>query len=148
MTFHMASFYFILLTRRIISQGELPPHLFATAEAAYSSLMQSSGKRKPLDQSVIISGESGAGKTEATKVIMSYLAHITAKDSDITTVPPGSPNSSKSRRATGKLEQRVLNTNPMLEAFGNSQTLRNDNSSRFGKVFSDFFLDLFRSPNK
>ena len=78
-----------------------------------------------MDQCIIISGESGAGKTEATKVIMAYLARITTMDHQH--VPD-------SHTAIGQLEQKVLNTNPILEAFGNAKTLRNDNSSRFGKV--------------
>ena len=79
------------------------------------------------DQSIIISGESGAGKTEATKVIMTYLARITNYESQSTADATHSST-------VGELEQKVLNTNPMLEAFGNARTLRNDNSSRFGKV--------------
>jgi myosin-1 len=86
---------------------------------------------KVKSQSIIISGESGSGKTEATKVIMSYLASIAAAQSkrldrffDVNT----------EEHQIGQLEQRVLNSNPILEAFGNARTLRNDNSSRFGKV--------------
>jgi myosin heavy subunit len=105
-------------------------------------MMQSFSLPKPKDQSIIISGESGAGKTEATKVIMMYLARITAQDQ----LPTPSGNDTPSRKmassshdmdpagSVGELEQKVLNTNPMLEAFGNARTLRNDNSSRFGKV--------------
>lgn len=106
----------------------MPPHLFVLAENAYTALMSSTSstnpKVKPRDQSIIISGESGAGKTEATKFIMSYLARITAMDT----------SSSTADLRVGELEQKVLNTNPILEAFGNARTLRNDNSSRFGKV--------------
>lgn len=98
------------------------PHLFVVAEAAYSALMINSPKER--DQCIIISGESGAGKTEATKVIMGYLARVTSMDHQ----------HHDSHKAIGQLEQRVLNTNPILEAFGNAKTLRNDNSSRFGKV--------------
>lgn len=87
-------------------------------------------KVKPRDQSIIISGESGAGKTEATKFIMSYLARITAMD---TASPSGAVAGGDLN--VGELEQKVLNTNPILEAFGNARTLRNDNSSRFGKVY-------------
>ena len=93
-----------------------------------------------MSQSIIISGESGAGKTEATKVIMSYLARIATMDSK--NKPQSQPSSpvleklrtSDSALKLGELEQRVLNTNPILESFGNARTLRNDNSSRFGKV--------------
>jgi myosin heavy subunit len=115
----------------------LPPHLFVLAEATYASLMQSFSS-KVRDQSIIISGESGAGKTEATKVIMTYLARITLldhQDKDFAT--------QQEQTSVGELEQRVLNTNPMLEAFGNARTLRNDNSSRFGK-----FIELAFAPGR
>ena len=115
-----------------------PPHLFQLADRTYQKLMkcihtmtssskqqQQNSSMKVMGQSIIISGESGAGKTEATKVIMTYLARITMMGQ--------SSHKSQSTENAGKLEQRVLNTNPMLEAFGNAKTLRNDNSSRFGK---------------
>jgi myosin heavy subunit len=97
------------------------PHLFFVADSAYKSLLESIAMQSPKDQSIIISGESGAGKTEATKVIMRYLAKVTTSASGI--------NDGR----VGELETKVLNTNVMLEAFGNARTLRNDNSSRFGK---------------
>lgn len=111
----------------------ISPHLFSIAESSYSALLNkknAAGKFK--DQSIIISGESGAGKTEATKVVMSYLARITAMD-NMSNVSSGSGDKEKPIFSVGELEQRVLNTNPLLEAFGNARTLRNDNSSRFGK---------------
>ncbi len=96
---------------------------------------------KAKDQSIVISGESGAGKTEATKVIMTFLTRITGMDAAAAATSAASvaaPHSQQDSSAThvnvGELEQRVLNTNPLLEAFGNARTLRNDNSSRFGKV--------------
>lgn len=92
---------------------ETNPHLFLMAEKAYSALREG-------NQSIIISGESGAGKTEAAKIILSYLA--------------GSSSDSKSN-----LAKQVLDTNPILEAFGNAKTLRNDNSSRFGKFIEIHF---------
>lgn len=101
---------------------------------------------KPVSQSIIISGESGAGKTEATKVIMSFLARVATLDvvlrpQSVPSSPErGSTNSDKGVKL-GELEQRVLNTNPVLEAFGNARTLRNDNSSRFGKV--SYFIGSF-----
>jgi myosin heavy subunit len=119
----------------VFFQGELPPHLFVLAEATYIALMSSKDSKHAKDQSIIISGESGAGKTEATKVIMTFLTRITAIDAanNVVSFPsPATPG--KSQVNVGELEQRVLNTNPMLEAFGNARTLRNDNSSRFGKV--------------
>ena len=86
------------------------PHLFAIADRAYNALTL-----KDKNQAIIISGESGAGKTEATKIIMQYLAK-TSHASD-----------------SSQLEEQVLASNPLLESFGNARTLRNDNSSRFGK---------------
>jgi myosin-5 len=87
-------------------------------------------KKQKRNQSIIISGESGSGKTESTKVIMAYLARITTMDHAHSL----SKEAVAHNKSIGQLEQRVLNTNPILEAFGNAKTLRNDNSSRFGKV--------------
>ena len=131
-------------------QGECSPHLFVIAENSYNNLMASVLTNKPLSQSIIISGESGAGKTEATKVIMSYLARITTLDATTAVTSTGNITKTASHSASsqddhdsshlGELEQKVLNTNPILEAFGNARTLRNDNSSRFGKVSANTFI--------
>ncbi|RQM10933.1 hypothetical protein B5M09_002481 [Aphanomyces astaci] len=94
------------------------PHVFETMKSAYEELILSSAT-SPSDQSIIISGESGAGKTETTKVIMQYLARVTT--------------SGHTNNGVVSLEQKVLDSNPLLESFGNAKTLRNDNSSRFGK---------------
>nr|XP_004498862.1 myosin-15-like isoform X1 [Cicer arietinum] len=92
--------------------GELSPHVFAVADASYRAMMNE-GK----SQSILVSGESGAGKTETTKLIMQYLTFVGGRTGgDDRTV-----------------EQQVLESNPLLEAFGNARTVRNDNSSRFGK---------------
>ncbi|KAL8208635.1 hypothetical protein R6Q57_008047 [Mikania cordata] len=92
--------------------GELSPHVFAVADASYRAMI---GDAK--SQSILVSGESGAGKTETTKLIMQYLTFVGGRAaSDDRTV-----------------EQQVLESNPLLEAFGNARTVRNDNSSRFGK---------------
>jgi myosin-5 len=105
----------------------LDPHLFAIADQALQNIMGYGKKENDLtNQSIIISGESGAGKTEATKLIMQYLARITASNTNKTT-------KTNTNKTNGKLEERVLRTNPVLESFGNAKTIRNDNSSRFGK---------------
>jgi hypothetical protein len=91
----------------------LTPHVFAIGALAYAQ-MKATGKA----QSVLISGESGAGKTETTKKVLSYLASV-AKSSFTEDGP--------------SMEDRIMDSNPILEAFGNAKTLRNDNSSRFGK---------------
>ncbi|POS83387.1 myosin-1, partial [Erysiphe pulchra] len=91
---------------------EMPPHVFAVAESSYYNM-----KAYKENQCVIISGESGAGKTEAAKRLMQYIANVS-----------GGSNSS-----IQKTKDMVLATNPLLESFGNAKTLRNNNSSRFGK---------------
>lgn len=100
----------------------MKPHVFKVADGAYRSMTRCIFETKTkADQSILVSGESGAGKTETTKFIMRYLADIT-KDS----------NASPSDHHMG-VEHLVLQSNPILESFGNARTLRNDNSSRFGK---------------
>ncbi|XP_022959885.1 myosin-9 isoform X3 [Cucurbita moschata] len=92
--------------------GELKPHVFAIADVAYRAMINY-GK----SNSILVSGESGAGKTETTKMLMCYLAFL------------GGHAASEGRT----VEQQVLESNPVLEAFGNAKTVRNNNSSRFGK---------------
>ncbi|KAH7476393.1 hypothetical protein PRIC1_000399 [Phytophthora ramorum] len=88
---------------------ELPPHVYATSVAAYDNM-----RRSEINQSILVSGESGAGKTETTKILMNHLA----------TIAGGMNNSTI---------KRIIEVNPLLESFGNAKTVRNDNSSRFGK---------------
>lgn len=97
--------------------SELGPHVFAIADRSYRQMM--SEKRK--SQSILISGESGAGKTESTKIVMSYLTTL------------GGMGLENDKEGELSIMERVLQSNPVLEAFGNARTLRNDNSSRFGK---------------
>ncbi|XP_044201754.1 myosin-9a isoform X2 [Thunnus albacares] len=93
---------------------EMPPHIYAITDTAYRSMMQDRE-----DQSILCTGESGAGKTENTKKVIQYLAHVAS--------------SFKSKKDQGELEKQLLQANPILEAFGNAKTVKNDNSSRFGK---------------
>jgi myosin heavy subunit len=95
----------------------LPPHLFAVADTALQNL-RGVGKEvcKLTNQSIIISGESGAGKTEATKLIMTYLARVTGSSSKTNKEDHG-------EEKTGELEERVLRTNPVLESFGNAKKI-------------------------
>ncbi|KAK4759356.1 hypothetical protein SAY87_022487 [Trapa incisa] len=92
--------------------GELSPHVFAVADVAFRAMINE-GK----SNSILVSGESGAGKTETTKMLMQYLAFL------------GGRVATEGRT----VEQQVLESNPVLEAFGNAKTVRNNNSSRFGK---------------
>nr|XP_056721155.1 unconventional myosin-Ic [Euleptes europaea] len=108
---------------RGVSFYEVSPHLYAIADNAYRSLRT---ERK--DQCILISGESGAGKTEATKKILQYYAVTCPASDQVETV-----------------KDRLLQCNPVLEAFGNAKTLRNDNSSRFGK-YMDVQFDYKGAP--
>ncbi|KAG8527156.1 uncharacterized protein KY384_008586 [Bacidia gigantensis] len=102
---------------------EAPPHVFAIAESAYRNMQ---GYHQ--NQCVIISGESGAGKTEAAKRFMEYIARRSA-----------TPDSAE---ASEGIKDKVLATNPLLESFGNAKTLRNNNSSRFGKYLELQFKEI------
>ena len=106
--------------------AELPPHLYQTAQMVDSALR---GSEAGIQQSIIISGESGAGKTESTKIILSFLVGSMGQEAG----PEGDAAPASS------LKDRVLRVNPLLEAFGNAKTTRNDNSSRFGKLVELFF---------
>ncbi|XP_075696179.1 myosin-10-like isoform X2 [Rhinoderma darwinii] len=103
---------------------EMPPHIYAISETAYRSMLQDRE-----DQSILCTGESGAGKTENTKKVIQYLAHVASshKGRKENTAPNFSAVS------YGELEHQLLQANPILEAFGNAKTVKNDNSSRFGK---------------
>uniref|UniRef100_A0A8C1NFF0 Myosin, heavy chain 14, non-muscle n=1 Tax=Cyprinus carpio TaxID=7962 RepID=A0A8C1NFF0_CYPCA len=101
---------------------EMPPHIYAISEAAYRSMLQDRE-----DQSILCTGESGAGKTENTKKVIQYLAHVASSHKSGTLGRP------KDSALQGELERQLLQANPILEAFGNAKTVKNDNSSRFGK---------------
>ncbi|XP_014267570.3 uncharacterized protein myh14 isoform X7 [Maylandia zebra] len=100
---------------------EMPPHIYAISEAAYRSMLQDRE-----DQSILCTGESGAGKTENTKKVIQYLAHVASSHK-------GGTLGRKKEAVQGELERQLLQANPILEAFGNAKTVKNDNSSRFGK---------------
>ena len=152
------------------SSGPLPPHVYATADDAYramkrgveTALLLSSGPsgrgsektEAPVDQSILVSGESGAGKTVSTKIVLDYLAMLSGraageeeemrrnsliprslgqKTGGSLETDPGSSGGGAS------IEETVLRSNPVLEAFGNARTVRNDNSSRFWKYIDVSF---------
>merc|ERR1712050_257896 len=101
-------------------RNEVPPHLWAITETAYRNML-TNGK----NQSMLITGESGAGKTENTKKVIAYLAQVAA--------------SGKKAAKKVSLEDQIVATNPILESYGNAKTSRNDNSSRFGKFIRIHF---------
>ncbi|PSN34122.1 Myosin heavy chain [Blattella germanica] len=104
-------------------RNEVPPHIFAISDGAYVNMLTNRE-----NQSMLITGESGAGKTENTKKVIAYFATVGASQKK-------DPNQEKK----GSLEDQVVQTNPVLEAFGNAKTVRNDNSSRFGKFIRIHF---------
>uniref|UniRef100_T1IUX4 Myosin motor domain-containing protein n=1 Tax=Strigamia maritima TaxID=126957 RepID=T1IUX4_STRMM len=105
------------------SMFDLPPHIYAIADVAYRSM-----RDKNLDQCMIISGESGSGKTEASKLVMHYVAAVSGKGREVDCI-----------------KEQLLQSNPLLEAFGNAKTHCNDNSSRFGK-YMDIEFDFKGDP--
>lgn len=155
----------------------LPPHPYQTADDAYRAMMRgientrlmggnnrpSPGRRSasnmlaagqaadaPTDQSILVSGESGAGKTVTTKIVLNYFAMLSKKISDAEAsatsyrnMSPGGAGAATGANADDvSIEQQVLQSNPILESFGNARTIRNDNSSRFGK-----YIDIRFTPN-
>lgn len=122
---------FPIYTNRVVQmyrgrrRQEMPPHLFAIADGAYMDMI---ANRE--NQSMLITGESGAGKTENTKKVIAYFANVGA------VVKKDEP---KDGAKKANLEDQVVQTNPVLESFGNAKTTRNDNSSRFGKFIRIHF---------
>ncbi|XP_071244854.1 unconventional myosin-X-like [Salvelinus alpinus] len=103
--------------------GELPPHIFAVANECYRCLW-----KRHDSQCVLISGESGAGKTESTKLLLQFLSVMSQK----------SAGTAPSERST-RVEQAIVQSSPIMEAFGNAKTVYNNNSSRFGKFIQLHF---------
>ena len=132
----------------------LPPHVYQAADDAYRAMMRGmensdlvknpksmrrgdsaiavTQRESPTDQSILVSGESGAGKTVTTKIVLNYFAMLSKRRAEIERVTM-ERHASSPRVSHVSTEQQVLQSNPILEAFGNARTLRNDNSSRFGK---------------
>jgi len=111
-------------------KNEVPPHLYLVADNAYAAMC-----RDRKNQSMLITGESGAGKTENTKKVIQYFAFVAAgigkKKGDVE--DPNKPS----------LEDQIVSANPVLEAYGNAKTTRNNNSSRFGKFIRIHFTNIF-----
>ncbi|XP_068621761.1 unconventional myosin-Va [Battus philenor] len=103
------------------AMGDLDPHIFAVSEEAYTKL-----ERERRDQSIIVSGESGAGKTVSAKYAMRYFAAVGGNASET------------------QVERKVLASSPIMESIGNAKTTRNDNSSRFGKFIEIHFDEQYR----
>jgi myosin-5 len=162
------------------AKGSLPPHVYAIADSAFRGMMrkldETLGEVTPIgcDQSILVSGESGAGKTVTTKFVMKYLAALSQRAGNL---PPEkrafqmvaekrqfTPSTSWNAKeevqdndrglssvtaltgagATNSIEAQVLQSNPILESFGNARTVRNDNSSRFGKFIEIQFTRMGR----
>merc|ERR1711892_137760 len=117
---------------------EVPPHIFAVTDMAYTNML-----RNDKDQCIIISGESGAGKTEASKTVMRYIAAVSGEGQKTA----GKPKTGQIAysKEVNRVKDQLLQSNPVLEAFGNAKTNRNDNSSRFGK-YMDIVFDFKGDP--
>lgn len=101
-------------------RGEMPPHIYAVADQAYHDMVQDKE-----NQSILITGESGAGKTENTKIVIQYLTAVA------TTSSSNKKSVATAEQHVNRLQNQILQANPVLESFGNAQTIRNNNSSRF-----------------
>jgi myosin-5 len=142
----------------------LPPHVYQTADDAYRAMMRglentvlmSQPKRQmrrgesevgamtygnPTNQSILVSGESGAGKTVTTKIVLNYLAMLSKIRAEHTSGTPTRSPTRSDGAGDVSIEQQVLQSNPILESFGNARTIRNDNSSRFGKYIDISFTN-------
>ncbi|OXB69861.1 UNVERIFIED_CONTAM: hypothetical protein H355_011964, partial [Colinus virginianus] len=116
----------VVLAYRGKKRQEAPPHIFSISDNAYQFMLTDRE-----NQSILITGESGAGKTVNTKRVIQYFATIAASGEKKKEDQPG--------KMQGTLEDQIISANPLLEAFGNAKTVRNDNSSRFGKFIRIHF---------
>uniref|UniRef100_A0A7M5X456 Myosin heavy chain n=1 Tax=Clytia hemisphaerica TaxID=252671 RepID=A0A7M5X456_9CNID len=110
--------------------SEMPPHVFAIVDTAYQDMLIEHD-----NQSMLITGESGAGKTENTKKVIQYIAKVAGVEKKKEDEPPAGDGA----KVKGALDEQVVQANPLLEAFGNAKTTRNNNSSRFGKFIRCHF---------
>nr|XP_033818887.1 myosin-7B [Geotrypetes seraphini]XP_033818888.1 myosin-7B [Geotrypetes seraphini] len=110
-------------------RSEAPPHIYSIADNAYNDMV-----RNRENQSMLITGESGAGKTVNTKRVIQYFAIVAALGDGM-----GKKGQEIATKTGGTLEDQIIEANPAMEAFGNAKTLRNDNSSRFGKFIRIHF---------
>nr|XP_009679959.1 PREDICTED: myosin-3-like [Struthio camelus australis] len=119
----------VVLAYRGKKRQEAPPHIFSISDNAYQFMLTDRE-----NQSVLITGESGAGKTVNTKRVIQYFATIAASGEKKKEEQP-----QQAGKMQGTLEDQIISANPLLEAFGNAKTVRNDNSSRFGKFIRIHF---------
>jgi myosin heavy chain 6/7 len=112
---------------------EMPPHIFAIVDNAYQDMLTDHE-----NQSMLITGESGAGKTENTKKVIQYIAKVAGVEKKPKNAAPA-PEPEGGSKVKGELDEQIVQTNPLLEAFGNAKTTRNNNSSRFGKFIRCHF---------
>ena len=142
------------------NKDRLPPHVYQTADDAYRAMLRGMENMElmgnprmmhrgdsaipahqrdaPTNQSVLVSGESGAGKTVTTKIVLNYFAMVSKRKEQVSrSTPRMNGTDPLLSPGSGSIEQQVLQSNPILESFGNARTIRNDNSSRFGK-----FIDI------
>ncbi|XP_049669060.1 myosin-1B [Accipiter gentilis] len=117
----------VVLAYRGKKRQEAPPHIFSISDNAYQFMLTDRE-----NQSILITGESGAGKTVNTKRVIQYFATIAASGDK-------KKEEQQAGKMQGTLEDQIISANPLLEAFGNAKTVRNDNSSRFGKFIRIHF---------
>eukprot|EP00924_Labyrinthula_sp_SR-Ha-C_P010365 maker-scaffold_23-snap-gene-4.59-mRNA-1 protein AED:0.21 eAED:0.22 QI:0/0.5/0/1/1/1/3/0/1359 len=111
-----------VLEKFIVEENIQEPHVYCIGKRAFEGMLNNNGR----NQSVLVSGESGAGKTVTTKIVMEYMTSVSERND--------SETNKNDVSSSQKVCNAVLQANPLLEAFGNAKTLRNDNSSRFGKL--------------